>query len=83
VSFPPTTGSTPQSKVYALLTGPNGPAEVIEGLVWTAHAIKVDNPTNGAHTYFVKVANASSGSNLTWNAGATLPSYILVEDIGV
>lgn len=39
-------------------------------------------PTAGAHTYKVQGVRSAGSGTITNNAGATFPSYILVEDIG-
>ena len=40
-------------------------------------------PSAGAHTYKLTAARAGGSGSMTFNAGATFPAYILVEDIGV
>lgn len=42
----------------------------------------VVTPSAGSHTYKVQAVNDGTGNAATVNAGATFPSYILVEDIG-
>jgi len=45
-------------------------------------AFVVLTPTTGAHTYKLQMARVSGTNGITNNAGATLPSFVLCEDIG-
>jgi len=46
-------------------------------------SVVIASPSAGAHTYKVSAIRSTGTGAVTFNAGATFPAFILVEDIGV